>query len=78
MLGSTRFGQDPRSIRHRRLMPHMLPMPASQISNPIAILILMVTDDFLVHISVCGERVLLDIEYVTVSQTSVLHVQRPR
>jgi len=56
----------------------MLPMPASQISNPIAILILMVTHDLLVHISLRDERMLPDIEYVTVFQTSVLHVQRPR
>lgn len=49
MLGSTRIGQHPRATCHRRLMPHMLPMSARQVGDPVALLILMVSDDLLLH-----------------------------
>ena len=50
MLLPTGFGEDPGSDRHRRTVSHMLPMPARQIRNPIAILILMVSNNRLLHV----------------------------
>ncbi len=41
--------QDPRSIRHRWLMAHMLTMAALQIGHPIAILVKMIADYGLLH-----------------------------
>jgi hypothetical protein len=41
--------QHPGTIRERRLMTHMLPMAASQVSHPIAMLILMKTNNRLLH-----------------------------
>ena len=49
MLIAAGFGQHPRSIAHGRLMPHVLPMAAREIGHPIAVLILMIGDDRLVH-----------------------------
>lgn len=49
MLSATGFGHHPGSARHRRLMAHVLPVPALQIGDPIALIILMVADDALLH-----------------------------
>ena len=42
-------GKDPWPAHERRLMAHMLPVPTRQISHPIAVFILMKTDDGLMH-----------------------------
>lgn len=49
MLLPTFLFQNPGPIRHRWLMPHMLAMTAAQIGHPIAKLILMETNDRLLH-----------------------------
>jgi hypothetical protein len=41
--------EDPRPAHKRRLMAHVLPMPACQISDPIAAVVLMKADDGLMH-----------------------------
>jgi len=41
--------QDPWATCERRLMPHMLSMTASQIGHPITLLILMKTNNRLLH-----------------------------
>lgn len=46
---SAGFAENPGSVRHRRLMPYMLSVAACQIRDPIAILILMISNDRLVH-----------------------------
>jgi hypothetical protein len=43
-------GENPRAIRERRLMPYMLPMTTCQLGDPIAIVILVISDDGLLHI----------------------------
>ncbi len=50
MRGATVRREDPGSIGHRRLMANMLPVAASQICDPIAMFILMVAHDRLLHI----------------------------
>jgi hypothetical protein len=50
VLLPTGFGEDPGSGRHRRTVPHMLPMPARQIRNPITVFILMVSNNRLLHV----------------------------
>jgi hypothetical protein len=47
--GSAFFGENPRTIRPRRIMPHMLPMSAFQIRNPVVFGILMEASDLLIH-----------------------------
>ena len=42
-------GEDPWPAHKRRLMAHMLPVPTRQISHPIAVFVLMKTDDGLIH-----------------------------
>ena len=42
--------EHPRAVREGRLVPDMLPMTTSQFSNPVAMLILMVPDDRLLHV----------------------------
>lgn len=42
-------GENPRAIRKWRLMPYMLPMTTRQLGNPIAIVILVISDDGLLH-----------------------------
>ena len=49
MLSSTFLCQNPGSIRHRRLMTHVLTMATLKISHPITILVQMISDDELVH-----------------------------
>ena len=49
MLVAARFRQHPRPARHRRLVTHMLSMAAGQIGNPIAIIILVIPNDRLLH-----------------------------
>jgi hypothetical protein len=41
--------QDPGSIRHRRLVPHVLTMTAVQISHPIAKFIQVISNNGLLH-----------------------------
>lgn len=43
-------GEHPRAIREGRLMPNVLSMPTGQIGDPIAIVILVISDDRLLHI----------------------------
>jgi hypothetical protein len=43
-------GKNPRAIREWRLMSYMLPMTARQLGNPIAIVILVISDDGLLHV----------------------------
>lgn len=50
MLRAASHGLDPRAVDKRRLMPYMLPMTACQISHPVAIVILVISDDRLLHI----------------------------
>lgn len=46
------LGDHPRSADERRLMAHMLPVPAAQIGHPIAVLlVLMKADDTLLHLA---------------------------
>ncbi len=49
MVGAPGQGQDPRAIDKRRLMPYVLPMTTCQISHPVAIFILVISDDRLLH-----------------------------
>jgi len=49
MLITACGGQHPGTARERRLMTDMLPVPASQIGNPIALVVLMIADNRLVH-----------------------------
>ncbi|TKS61555.1 MAG: hypothetical protein EWM72_00303 [Nitrospira sp.] len=41
--------QHPGTIREGRLIPHMLPMAASQVGHPIALLILVIANNRLLH-----------------------------
>ena len=43
-------GEHPRAIREGRLMPYVLSMTTGQIGNPIAIVILVISDDRLLHV----------------------------
>jgi hypothetical protein len=49
MLASAFLCQDPGSIRHRRLMAHVLTMTAVQISHPIAKFIQVISNNGLLH-----------------------------
>ena len=41
----SRVGRDPRPQLPRRTMPHMLPVSACEIGNPVALLVLVKADD---------------------------------
>ncbi len=43
------FGQYPGAGGERWLMPHMLSMAAGQVGHPVSLLILMISDDRLLH-----------------------------
>lgn len=49
MLLTTLPRQDPGAIRHRRLMPHMLPMPTGEVRHPVALFVLMIAHNRLVQ-----------------------------
>jgi hypothetical protein len=49
MLRPTFFCQNPGPVGHRWLMPHMLTMTAAQIGHPIAKLIHVISDNWLLH-----------------------------
>ena len=49
MLAAALAGDDPWPVHEWWLMPHMLSMAAGQIGHPIALFILMITDNGLVH-----------------------------
>lgn len=49
MLCASHPCQNPRAIAERWLVPHVLSMPTSQIGNPVALFILMIADDGLIH-----------------------------
>lgn len=49
-------GEYPRAIREGGLMPNVLSMPTGQIGNPIALVILVIADDRLLHIVVTPVR----------------------
>lgn len=49
MLAAALAGDNPRPIHKRWLMPHMLAMAAGQIGHPVALFILMIADNGLVH-----------------------------
>ena len=44
-------GEHPRTVREGGLMPHVLSVTTSQIGNPIAIVILVISDDRLLHVA---------------------------
>ncbi len=44
------LGDHPRPADERRLMAHMLPVPASEVGYPVTVLILMKADDTLLHL----------------------------
>lgn len=44
------IGQDPWTIKERWVMSNMLSMTTGQIGNPVAMLVLMITDDRLLHV----------------------------
>src|SRR6185437_1321380 len=50
VLVASSDGEHPRAIREWRLMPHVLSMTTGQIGNPIAIVILMISHDRLLHV----------------------------
>ena len=50
MLLTPSDGKHPRAIREWRLMPYVLPMTTGQIGNPIAMVILVISDDGLLHV----------------------------
>jgi hypothetical protein len=50
MLLTSDYCQHPGTIRERGLMPHVLPMTAGQIGNPVVLFILMISDDRLLHL----------------------------
>lgn len=60
MLITPFFCQNPRSIRHRWLMAHMLTMTAVQISHPVAILIHMIADYGLLHSTILPHTPVID------------------
>jgi hypothetical protein len=43
-------GENPWAIREWRLMPYMLSMTTRQLGNPIAIVVLVISDDGLLHV----------------------------
>lgn len=43
-------GEHPRAIREWRLMPHVLSMTTGQIGDPVTIVILVISDDRLLHV----------------------------
>ena len=49
MLLSPLPAEDPRPAHKRRLMTHVLPVSTGQIGDPVAVFILMKTDDRLMH-----------------------------
>ncbi len=49
MLRSSTIGQHPWTVEERWMMSDMLPMTTAQIGNPVATLVLMVTNDGLPH-----------------------------
>lgn len=56
MPRTTLFRQHPWPIGHRRLMPYMLPVSAGKIRHPVAMLILVITDNRLIHPSAVQSR----------------------
>jgi hypothetical protein len=54
MLVASGFGQHPWPVRHRRLVTHVLSMAAGQVGHPIAMLVLVIGNDRLVH-DACGD-----------------------
>jgi hypothetical protein len=50
MLVASSDGKHPGAIREWRLMPHVLSMTTGQLGNPIAIVILVISDDGLLHV----------------------------
>lgn len=49
MLLSPRDSEYPRAIDERGLMPYVLSMTTGQVGNPVALLILVIADDRLLH-----------------------------
>jgi hypothetical protein len=49
MAGPSEFAQDPGPAHKRRLMTHVLPVPAREISDPVAVFVLMKAGDWLLH-----------------------------
>ncbi len=50
MLLTSVIGQDPWAVEERRVMSNMLPMTTGQIGNPVAMLILVIPNDRLLHV----------------------------
>ena len=53
MLFSSDLAHYPRSIEEWRLMSHVLPMATGQLSDPISVLVLVISDDRLLHSPLC-------------------------
>jgi hypothetical protein len=49
MLLTSRDGEDPRAIDERGLMAYVLSMSTSQVCYPVALFILVISDDRLLH-----------------------------
>ena len=49
MLLATHFGQHPGPAGHRRLVTHMLSVATGQIGHPMTLLVLVISNDRLVH-----------------------------
>ena len=49
VLFTSSDSEHPRAIREWRLVPYVLPMPTGQIGNPVTIVILVISDDRLLH-----------------------------
>ena len=49
VLFTSSDSEHPRAIREWRLVPYVLPMPTGQISHPVTIVILVISDDRLLH-----------------------------
>lgn len=50
MLLTSMSGQDPGAVEKRGVMSNMLSMTTGQIGNPVAMLVLMIANDRLLHV----------------------------
>jgi hypothetical protein len=50
MLLTSVIGKSPWAVEERRVMSNMLPMTTGQIGNPVAMLILVIPNDRLLHV----------------------------
>ena len=50
VLFTSSDSEHPRAIREWRLVPYVLPMPTGQIGHPVTLVILVISDDRLLHV----------------------------